>query len=396
MIKNPIHHGRSLSHRVLLPLIAFIIIFSSCRRDQDAPPPVLPRTILVYMISDSKLDNFFNSNIQDMTAGMRGNNSGNLLIYYSPPNSSPTLRKINADGTESVIKTYSRESSPSAGRIRQVIEEIKESYPADSYGLILSSHGMGWYPAKGSYGARARAQREQIVLENPHLQITRHFGVGNKIDIPDLANALPANRFFEFILFDACFMANAETLYDLRYAANYIIGSQTEIMGSGFPYQRVTPLLFQDDKLKEVCYEFYQYYLNTNSTEKSGAISLIKTSELEKLADCVSPLLIGSTPTQMDAITGVQVCDRSTPALFYDLKHFLSLWDGASIDYFLFDQQLRKTVLYEAHTPTIYSIYGGTFNASNLNGISCYIPYSGRADNTAYYQTNWAKHLLGN
>ena len=64
-------------------------------------------------------------------------------------------------------------------------------YPADSYGVVFWSHGDGWLP-----------------YNNPS---TRWWGQDtgngdNRMNIPDLNEALSVAPHFDFILFDACYM----------------------------------------------------------------------------------------------------------------------------------------------------------------------------------------------
>ena len=49
------------------------------------------------------------------------------------------------------------------------------------------------------------------------------------MEIDDLAKGLP-DDLFDFILFDACYMASVECTYELRNKAEYILASPTETM----------------------------------------------------------------------------------------------------------------------------------------------------------------------
>ena len=67
----------------------------------------------------------------------------------------------------------------------------------------------------------------------------------------------------DYLLFDACFMANIETLYDLRECTDYVIAAPCEIMGEGFPYERAMPWFFTDGgktrDLTKVCEAFWNF-----------------------------------------------------------------------------------------------------------------------------------------
>lgn len=105
---------------------------------------------------------------------------------------------------------------------------------------------------------------------------TRSFGdTGRSIDITDFAAAVKAQNYrTDYLLFDACFMANIETLYDLRECTDYVIAAPCEIMGEGFPYERAMPWFFTDGgktrDLTKVCEAFWNFYMNDATTQSAA------------------------------------------------------------------------------------------------------------------------------
>ena len=169
--------------------------------------------------------------------------------------------------------------------------------PAQNYGLIIGCHGKAWIPvASGSlsYPMR-RSAEDDLWATPPGAKQTRSFGdKGYELNITELKEALEAQQFrFDYLIFDDCFMANIETLYDLRSVIGYIVASPCEVMGDGFPYDRIVPHLFETgpvaDRLAETCREFWNLYENeyqsTTWKEQSGCISLAVTSQLDALAE---------------------------------------------------------------------------------------------------------------
>lgn len=124
----------------------------------------------------------------------------------------------------------------------------------------------------------------------PGALTTRSFGdTGRSIDITDFAAAVKAQNYrTDYLLFDACFMANIETLYDLRECTDYVIAAPCEIMGQGFPYDRAMPWFFTDGgkgrDLTKVCEAFWNFYMN-DATTQSGCISLAVMSEMEGMKE---------------------------------------------------------------------------------------------------------------
>ena len=136
-------------YRCLLLLTLAFFTFA-CEKGDDAPAPTptpdVDRTVLVYLASDNNLYRFALQNLNDMKSAMEGLD-GNLLVYIDEANGTSRLSKIENDGTERVIETYGKENSASAAVLRRVVDRVLTLYPAESYGLILWSHGMGWIPA---------------------------------------------------------------------------------------------------------------------------------------------------------------------------------------------------------------------------------------------------------
>lgn len=60
----------------------------------------------------------------------------------------------------------------------------------------------------------------------------RSFGQdeSNWMEIDELAEALP-DHVFDFIMFDACYMASTESSLCFRDKADYILASPTEVLG---------------------------------------------------------------------------------------------------------------------------------------------------------------------
>lgn len=278
-------------YRCLLLLTLAFFTFA-CEKGDDAPAPTptpdVDRTVLVYLASDNNLYRFALQNLNDMKSAMKGLD-GNLLVYIDELNGTSRLSKIESDGTERVIETYGKENSASAAVLRRVVDRALTLYPAESYGLILWSHGMGWIPA----GIEETGTSSGLCCprDTEAYPVTKHFGADTEngssvhMEIPDLVAALPDDLTFDFILFDACFMGGVEVLYEMRHAAHYLIASPAEILGSGFPYDRIIPLIFFERlQLEEVCRQFMAYYRAQSGYNRSGSITLIRADQLDGLA----------------------------------------------------------------------------------------------------------------
>jgi hypothetical protein len=141
--------------------------------------------------------------------------------------------------------------------------------------------------------------------------------------------------------------------------------------------------------LKEVCGDYMNYY-----STKSGAISLIKTSGLEKLSTSVKNIIssVSSTDVNADKIQGFE---GFNPHIFYDLEQYMQTLTSNQSLLKSFSEELKNVVLYNNHTPTFYSGYGDKkgdyISLDEFCGLSCYIKsnkYLKVYDE--YLKTNWA------
>ena len=249
----------------LILLVGIGMLLGACKDDltpdpnpdPDPDPIYADRTVLVYM-AVSNLTTQADLNLADMTSAMEGV-SGNLIAYVNRYPGNAVLYRINDDLTMTEVAQYGQEDPASVDVLQRVWNTTLQQFPADSYGLVMWGHATGWVPADlNIMNQRSKPLTEegiswsqgmerQIWKQMPNALPTKSYG--GKMEISELASALPEGRKIEFMLFDACFMSSIEALYDLRNTAQYIIASPTEVMGNGFPYADITPMFFSE-KLK--------------------------------------------------------------------------------------------------------------------------------------------------
>jgi hypothetical protein len=270
--------------------------------------------------------------------------------------------------------------------VRGVLAKVKQEAPADSYGLILSSHGGGWVPSDLydvyllGEGSRSNAPQAEPLF----------YGQDDYdcMEVEDLVDAL-SDTYYDYIIFDACFMGNVEALYDFRNSADYIVASAAEVLGAGFPYETMIPMLFEydDDSLEAICEEYMEYY-----KESSGTVALVDCAELEPLAEAMRVVM--SEMGEVD-VNSVQSYDAFDYHLFFDLLHYVELGTENST---AFEKALNKAVLYSGHTSYIETATGKdveTYTLDRSCGLSCYIVQSECPETAAAWRnTAWAMAVL--
>lgn len=381
----------AVKRSLLAPLLLTVVLLSdACSRQEESgynPPAMADRCVVLYM-PGRNLDYFYRQNLDGIVRAVSATVPGNgrMLVCWQPDNSRTAVLQEIYYNTRSrqcetlTLKEYGTFAAESPSSVAALLADAVAAAPARQYGLIIGCHGKAWIPA--SSGALPRSRRADSAAADvwtpaAGAKPTRSFGdTGHELDITELASVLEALPFrFDYLIFDDCFMASIETLYDLRHAIDYVVASPCEIMAAGFPYDRILPHLFDDEELRpqlgEICREFWNFYQNDWNTisgnEQSGCISLTVMSELEALASEMRRVV--EAPKTDFELSELQYYKGGTTKLFYDLGHYvqLSCGDQGTID--TFEAQLERAVPseYRFHTPSYYSAYNNL-----LNPITCY------------------------
>ena len=342
----------------------FIALFS-CAKDNDFEQPPTARTVLVYMAADNNLYQNAIKDIEEMEKAILPANV-HLLIYLDAANENfPQIFEIK-NGSRVSVKQYEPQNSVSGKVLQQIITDVVSAFPAQSYGLVLWSHGTGWLPA-GWY--------EDITQQ----EIQRSFGKEKtyEMEIAELANSLPLK--FDFILFDACLMSNIETLYQLRKKADIIIASPTEILVAGFPYTEVAPLLFSEN-YAQIAQAYMNYYKSQTGILQSASIAIINTQELENL----SAILKNSNVTFPTDKSTIQKYDTRANTVYYDLQDYLE--HSANDNIAAIKQQIARTIIYRDYTPYFLN----DLPLEKSCGISIFVfPYENDFLENQYKMLDW-------
>jgi hypothetical protein len=366
------------------------LMLAGCCKD-DIPLPETPkRTVLVYMAADNSLNSYSFGNIEDMLKGAEGENlnGGNLLVYHDSRSAdTPTLIRIKKgkNGTieKDTIATYPDRNSASIVVMRSVLEEVFHSgnYEAESYGLILWSHGTAWLPSDAGNYLRSFGQDDAYHME-----------------INELKEALQGFR-FDFIVFDACYMANIESVYALRDNAAYILASPTEVLANGLPYHQVVRHLLSNDPVPKLLTDtgeaFFRYY-NEGGDPRSASSTLVKTDALAPLATLSREILQGKKEAVLglavDKLQAIDYLGYSNHGL-YDFGDFVKQMASAE-QYARFELCLKEAVSWYKTTDIAYYGTGGglsiEIDRARFCGLSSYVPQRKLpALNTWYERLDW-------
>lgn len=400
---------RLLRHTLCLLTLATL---AACSKEEPGynPPALADRTVLLYMPGQS-LSAYYKNNIQGIHTAVtdRALGNGRMLVCWQPEKqTSAVMLEIYYDRNKrrsetKTLKTYDDFNAGSAADVQRIFADAAELAPAQNYGLIIGCHGKAWIPASGGvlpYSLRSAEPDDDVWTTAPGAKTTRSFGdTGYELDITELASAIETQSFrFDYLIFDDCFMANIETLYDLRRAVDYIVASPCEVMGDGFPYDRIVPHLFEGNgvlsSLEKACWEFWNLYENdwrsTIAYEQSGCISLAVTAQLDALAKEMRR--VTESGKQAFDIDALQYYKGNVTKLFYDLEHYVTLCcnDQGVVDDFKARMELAFPVSSRRHTASFYSAYDRRNHSINYySGVSVSEPEPSAKYAAENQQTNW-------
>lgn len=362
-----------LKHILLLFLLSIGII--SCEKDKEEPIPT--RTVLVYIVQ-SNLGSYLNANIEQMVdaASKKNLNGGNLIVFYSKSQKEAELFQIKEGNggiiTKHHLKDYQNESAISPEFMRKLVQSVFADFPAQNYGMILSSHGTSWLP--GNHGS------------------LRSFGEegGKNMEIYDLASALQGIP-LEFLAFDACSMGGIECVYELKDVADYVISSPSETMAAGFPYKTILPYFFTTTPdYKGIVKGFHDYY--TEYKDPFGNLAVIKTDQMDNLARVTAEIISSAGLESMYTLplNDLQVLSYlpSSNTKLYDFEDTMNRLADNEQKSRLKDA-LDKAVIEKASTELIYcSRDMKKYTVFTFSGLSIYPLQEKLPALNNWYQTN--------
>ena len=418
-------------------MISLAMTFTGCSEEAFDTDSVNKQTILVfYPWTGSKsytgLLGYLQNNIDSICDGIidrKGLNNSRVLVFLSDKYNHSTLYDLQYNATTKSVdrvplKEYEGASYASAEGIADILNEVKTQASALNYALIVGAHGCGWtyasdwskypdyarpsvtrpsdsalngYSATG-YSATGISSFSGIQFgPDPNAPLTRFFGsvslAENAMDISTLAEGIRESGLkMQYILFDACYMSNIETAYELKDVTNYMIASGSEIMAAGLPYRSMWSYLNSPTPnysgIVSTSVNFYK-----NSSAPFCNLAAIDCRQVEKLAGVMKDINAEYQLSASVSLDSIQHLDGFRPNLFYDLETYV---DSLHPSGYLLDQfksQLKLTIKASDHTDEAYTcIYSSdSFKIKNYCGITISDPSQHSVAIKGREKTGWWK-----
>ena len=401
--------------------ISLALTFTGCSEEAFDTDSVNKQTILVFYPwtgdkSSTGLLGYLQNNIDSICDGIidrKGLNNSRVLVFLSDKYNHSTLYDLQYNATTKSVdrvplKEYEGASYASAEGIADILNEVKTQASALNYALIVGVHGCGWtYASDWSrypYYARPSVTRPSDnnfsgiqFGPDPNAPLTRFFGsvslAENAMDISTLAEGIRESGLkMQYILFDACYMSNIETAYELKDVTNYMIASGSEIMAAGLPYRSMWSYLNSATPnysgIVSTSVNFYK-----NSSAPFCNLAAIDCRQVEKLAGVMKDINAEYQLSASVSLDSIQHLDGFRPHLFYDLETYV---DSLRPSGYLLDQfksQLKLTIKASDHTDEAYTcIYSSdSFKIKNYCGITISDPSQHSVAIKGREKTGWWK-----
>jgi len=266
---------------------------------QDAAPQ-RRWTVLAYMSADNSLEGWFVRKICRLQQAGGSTPDVNFVVMLDLKNmpdpvsgKSTTYRGLlnpSAGAVDCNSYTPGTANAPTVNLINPGLADIgernmgdptelssfiawgKQNYPADHYGLLLSSHGLGW-KGFGPDETFPQGTRQQVD--------TLYMG--------ELSTAL-SGQSFDWIVFDACLMAGIEVAHQLKPYANFMMASEEVTWATDFPYENLAQDLAANPKWsgRESITDIFNHYVARTSGSPSANIQqtyTVSVTDLTKVND---------------------------------------------------------------------------------------------------------------
>lgn len=397
--------------------IAVTCLFAACKHEEEEIEVRHGRTVLAYMVGENDLFVDVMRDVQEMLFGMKNAHFGkdDKLVIYVDDLEKPRIYTITKSHIPTLILeetpefTYNTErNSASASQLAEVVDYVMKKHPNDSYGLVLGSHGSGWIPSTypGDY---LSAKRRSFAIDNGK---NNNSQSGNRMNITDMARELEKRCKFDFIFFDACFMQNIETDYELRNCAKYIIGSPAEIPGPGADYSTMMDAMFEpEDYAQRIVDAYHETYCDNNFY---GVImSAVNTSALEGFAAYMKDwvrkpeinILSSDYSNNLNYFSYDKLWYKGEMPDQYDIKGLAMALTSSLPEeaYAEWEQEFNKLIVQNKFTSTWFSGYTNnnfTVIPEQCGGVSMFLPLKKYSRYGNYLEsildTEWGKLLWEN
>lgn len=387
-------------------------------------------SFLTYIQADNNLAPFATYNFKDMQK-VGSTDDVNILVQWDKVDTKATHRYKILQNNFVVNASINQEMGINpATEIVSSMQWVKNTYPAEKYGLVLWNHGNGVLDRSGKINRLIRSWLMAPGLREEYFTnrgILYDYSQDTFLDNQGLSSACnkikkTIGQKIDFLGMDACLMAMIEVAYQVKNSVKYLVGSQQTEPGYGWAYAELLSSLISiptmnGAELGETTVQSYSNFYSTGSNaDPTHTQSTIDVSKINA-AKTTLELLLASI-RQMESLDKTSTKNaikkaRNNTLEFYipDYIDLIDFYNKLSTEFStLVDNRKRKSTLprqknlIRATTAAISAIDAAKIAAQNTilsslvgseltnkaHGLSIYFPADGKVD-SSYKKTTFAK-----
>lgn len=385
-----------MSTKILHILFLMIFLFSSCgKEDHWSNDRGYKQVLLIYLAVDNNLSSEGLEKLDLIAKYWHKDDGHEIIAYLDQKNKETQLLRLDVDKKFKPIQTLQPHSAVDPNFLQELLINLRNDFPSESYGLLYFSHASGWLP-ENTLNQLNNTRLEPVINRAKKSEKEQKSSIGidrdQEMELYEFAHAIP-NNFFEYIVFEACYMAGIEVAYELKDKTKYILASSSELFSPGFSYvypNAINQLVGKQKNLFSFAQKAFNFWNQASLFTKSCTLSLINTEDIQQLADWIKKRY-HLFPTINHA--SVQCFDRGTTQLFFDFRTYVAPLAKSDQEMLQLDQILSNIVLWKNNTDMLNTLAGDQ-SISTHSGLTCYIPqqqYS--ALWSAYQKLAWYKAI---
>lgn len=262
-------------------LLSIVVVFSLLFIQKNTPKDY-DYTLMIYM-NGSNLESDYQLATDDIMEIMDANIGDNIAIVVETGGTNQWhtskygLPAINSESNQrwqlknnkmKLLETNQIANMGQSSTLESFLNYSMERFPSDQYALIFWTHG--WGPAKG------------ICFDEKHEDYNLSL---NELQTALKNNQTSFNKDFEFIGFDACYMANLETAVILSKFTNYFIASEATEPSHGWSYNEMINEISSTNnpcpiRIGEVIIQSYKEHSDNYNKSTLSMINLTKIDDV--------------------------------------------------------------------------------------------------------------------
>jgi len=206
-------------------------------------------TLLMYWDADNSLEFCTEFAMTTWEKALTSNTNVNIVVFIDILSEDGIWIYDIEGGARKLVAIWPEMNSSAPATLEKFVTYGMTKFPAKKTMLVLQDHGYGWR------GVCQDETNGDVLMPTD--------GIGKALE-----NAKAANRGkgVDILAFDACNMLTMETVYELRNAASYIIGSETMVPFDGLPYDMFVtelvkaPWTSARQLAMDITYQYVEYY----------------------------------------------------------------------------------------------------------------------------------------